>query len=290
MQQPGLMIAKRVRPFLYVGPAIIVVLGVLGYGVVYGVGMSFFRVDVRYAESPYVGLANYQELLSDPHFLNSFQTTLWFVVGSVAIGFLGALAFALSIHQCRKYSGFYRAFALVPFLVSGIATAVIFRFLFGGRAGVVNHLIQAVGLGRVPFLSHPELALFITILARVWTIFPLATLLLHAGLLSVDPNLYEVAKIDGAGPVTTFFRITLPLITPMIGVALMWLSFASFNMFDITLALTGGGPGRATEVLAVYMYRVGFQQLVYSRGSAVMVIILALNICVSLTLLKLFRR
>ncbi|TVQ35984.1 MAG: sugar ABC transporter permease [Spirochaetaceae bacterium] len=278
------------EPYLFVLPAVFFVIGILGYGVFSGTLMSLFRVDLRYAETPFVWLDNYRMLLSDGGFQNSFVRTLVFVAGSVGIGFLLALLFSLAIFRCRRSAHFFKALTLVPFLVSGIATAVIFRFLFGGAAGVINHVLDMVGVERILFLAHPDLALLVTILAQVWTIFPLAALLLHAGLLSIDPDLFDAAKVDGASAFYVFLRIMMPIIAPMIGVSLMWLSFASFNVFDITLALTGGGPGRATEVLAVYMYNVGFRQLRYSLGSSVMVIILMLNVVVSMALLRLFKR
>ena len=282
---------KLIEAYVFVTPAVFFVFAILGYGVFSGIIMSLFNVDLRYDEAPFVWLDNYRMLFSDTHFQNSFMRTIVFVLGAVGLGFILALLFSLSIFKCKdRSSHLFKGITLVPFLVSGIATAVIFRFLFGGTAGVVNNIIVSLGFERVQFLARPELAMTIVILARVWTIFPLATLLLHAGLLSIDPDLFDAAKVDGAPAVYVFFRIIIPLISPMIGVSLMWLSFASFNVFDINLALTGGGPSRATEVLAVYMYNIGFQQLRYSLGASVMVIILTLNVVVSMSLLRLFKR
>jgi multiple sugar transport system permease protein len=282
---------KLIEAYVFVTPAVLFVFAILGYGVFSGTIMSLFNIDLRYDETSFVWLENYRMLFSDTHFQNSLIRTFIFVGGAVGLGFIIAMLFSFSIFRCRdRTSHVFKGITLIPFLVSGIATAVIFRFLFGGTAGVINNILISLGLERVQFLSQPELAMVVVILARVWTIFPLATLLLHAGLLSISQDLFDAAKVDGASSIYVLFRIIIPLIAPMIGVSLMWLSFASFNVFDINLALTGGGPSRATEVLAVYMYITGFKQLRYSLGASVMVIILTLNIVVSLLLLRLFKR
>ena len=251
--------------------------------------MSFFRIDLAIPGTPFVGTQNYAKVFSDERFLNSFNRSLVFVVFSVGSGLLLSFGFAHALYRVKKFKAGFRGFTLIPYLVSGIATAIMFRFLFSGSVGFVNQLLMTFGGREILFLSDPSWALAITIMANVWFIVPFSTLILLSGLQALDPDLFEVATVEGASKFTVLFKIIIPLIKPMIGISLVWMSFASFNMFDVILPLTGGGPGRATEVLAVYMYRIGFEFLRYSEGAVVMTVILALNIAVSVFFLRVFR-
>jgi multiple sugar transport system permease protein len=282
-------IKKKLTPYLLIAPALLFVIGILGYAVSSGIIMSLFRWDLNIPGKPFVGLDNYIYLFTNAEFLNSLVRSLIFVFGSVAIGLFFAMVFALSLYKCTTYSNLFKGLSLVPYLVSGIATAIMFRFIFSGDVGLVNIILNLVGIDSIAFLSSPNWALFITILANVWFVCPFAILILLAGMQGIDPEMFEAAQMDGANKLVVFFKIIMPLISPMVGISLIWLSFASFNMFDVILPLTNGGPGRATEVLAVYMYNVAFNELKYSLGSAVMVIILLFNIGTSFLYLKLFR-
>jgi multiple sugar transport system permease protein len=281
---------KTLTPYILLFPAFLLVFGILGYAVFSGIVMSFFRVNALYLDKPFVGFQNYVRLFTDKVFVNAIRTSLIFVGASVLLGMLLSFTFALTVYKVKKYSNFYKAIILIPYLVSGIATAIIWRFLFSGDAGFINLALQGLGVETFTWLGHSGRALFVIIIANTWFITPFSVLIILAGLQGIDPQLYEAGRIDGASRTVIFFSITVPLIKPMIGVSLVWLSFASFNMFDIILPLTGGGPGRATEVLAVYMYNKAFSQLNYSLGSAVMVILLVINITTSAVIMKFTQR
>ncbi|WP_138417891.1 carbohydrate ABC transporter permease [Aquibacillus sediminis] len=279
---------KKSIPYLLVFPAILFVVGVLGYAIVAGVLMSLYDMQLSFADAPFIGLQNYIYLFTDSTFLNSLFVSLIFVFGSVVLGLTLSLSFALSLYKCKRSGNFFKALSLVPYLISGIATAIMFRFLFSGDVGLINMILSTFGLDTVNFLANPWWALLICILANVWFVCPFATLILLSGIQSVDQELFDSAKIDGAHKHHILLKIILPLIAPMMGISLIWLSFASFNMFDVILPLTNGGPGRATEVMALYMYNVAFDELQYSLGSTVMVIILFFNVLTSLIYLKVF--
>lgn len=271
------------------GPAVVMVAGVLGYAVVSGAVTSLFRVEVWTVGTPFVGLENYQRLFRSPTFINSLTRSLIFVAGTIGLGSVISMVFALVLHSVRWGRGLFRAIALVPYLVSGVAAAVMWRFLFTGDTSLINMGLVAIGSESIPWLARPNLALLVVTLANIWFISPFSTLILLGGLQGIDPQLYEAAMIDGARSHQSFWHITMPSIAPMMALSFMWLSFASFNMFDIILPLTGGGPGRATEVLAVHMYQLAFRDLNYSTASAVMVVLLVINVVFSLVYLRLFR-
>jgi multiple sugar transport system permease protein len=276
-------------PLLMLTPAMLFVLGILGYAVVNGFIMSLYKVEVWTVGQPFVGLENYIKLFEDPKFINSLTRSLIFVAGTIIFGMGLALSFALVLNQVRQGRGFFRGIALVPYLVSGVATAVMWRFMFVGETALINQLMDLLGMAEMTWLGDPNRALLVVTMANIWFISPFATLILLAGLQTIDSTLYEAASIDGASPLQKFVHITIPGLAPMLALSLMWLSFASFNMFDIILPLTGGGPGRATEVLAVYMYQLAFRDLSYSSASAVMMVLLVINLSFSILYLWLFR-
>ncbi|SDX89685.1 carbohydrate ABC transporter permease [Roseicitreum antarcticum] len=277
---------ERLTPYVLLFPAIAIVAGVLGYAVVRGIVMSFYQIEVWEPGEPFVGLANYRDLFTSPGFRNSLVISLIFVGATIVIGLLMSLVHALVLNQIKFARAVFRAIALIPYLVSGVAAAVMWRFLFTGQNAIVTQISGALGGSTVSWLADPDKALMVITMANVWFIAPFATLILLAGLQTIDPEMYAAAEIDGAGSWQKFVHITIPSIVPMLSLALMWLSFASFNMFDIILPLTGGGPGRSTEVLAVYMYQLAFRDLNYSTGAAVMIVILVINIALSAVFLR----
>ncbi len=285
-------IRNFIIPYVMVLPATAMVLGIMGYAVITAVYDSLHRYPGLIREGPYVGFENYIELFGIAHFQNSFTRTLVFVAGSVLLGLILSFALALVLYSTyrTRVGGFLRVSTLIPYLISGVAAATMWRFLFSGQAGMINHFLQTFGLPTVRWLSDQRNAFIVVTLANTWKIFPMSTLLLLAGLLVIDPQLYDSATVDGANSRQTFFRLTVPLISPYLATALIWLTFASFNMFAVIYPLTQGGPLRATEVLALYMYRVAFDQLRFSEGSAIMIMLLAMNIVFSVFFILIFRK
>jgi len=279
---------KHATPYVLLAPALILVGGVLGYGMVSGFATSLFRVEVWHVERPFVGLANYARLVRDPTFQNALSRSLVLVFATIAAGMVVSFSTALAVNALRRGRDLLLGLFLIPFLVSGVAAAVTWRFLFIGATGLITMALERIGITGT-WLGDPTRALIVVTLANVWFLSPLSAVILFAGLQSIDPEIYEAAVIDGARRHQTLLYVTLPLIAPVVATSLVWLTFASFNMFDIVLPLTGGGPGRATEVLGVYMYRLAFRDLNYSVASAVMVILLMINVTFSAFYLRVFR-
>ncbi len=265
------------------------VFGILGYGVVRAFITSLYQVDMLMVDQPFVGLRNYIELVNNPRFVNSFQRSLVFVGASVTLGTMIAVFVALSIYRLNRFKGTVQALILIPYMVSGISTAVSWRFMFTGTGSLANVVIGLFGFEPMSWLGDPNRAMAVVVLANVWMITPFSVLIVVAGLEAVDPQLFDAAAVDGASGFSLFRYLTLPLIAPMMGVSFIWLSFASFNMFDIILATTGGGPGNATDLMAVYLYRLAFHRLDFSGASAVMIMLLIINVSVSILSLRLSR-
>ncbi|MGI9418109.1 MAG: carbohydrate ABC transporter permease [Geminicoccaceae bacterium] len=280
-------ISRHAIPYLLIVPGLALVLGILGYGVVAGIILSFHKVDM-FMNRTFVGFANYVTIFNDARFKASLLRTLLFVVASISLGLLLSLVFALALRAVTFGKRFFRSLSLVPYFVSGIAAAVMWRFLFSTNVGFVNLVLASLGLPEQSWLGDPMLAFVVAVMANCWFMVPFSTLIILGGLLGIDKDIFDAAKIDGASPTATFFRISLPMIKPMLGVALIWLSYASFSTFDIILALTAGGPFHATEVVSLYMYQIAFQQLDFGEGAVLMVVLLTFNVVLSLVYLYVF--
>lgn len=279
--------SRQMVPYALVIPGLAFVLGILGYAVVGGVILSLNETDM-FLNQTFVGLKNYVDIFHDPRFQSSLWKTIVFVVSSIALGIAMSMMFALTLYHVGVGRRFFRGMSLVPYFVSGIATAVMFRFIFTTSGGFVNYVLASFGLPAPSWLGDPVLAFIVAVLANCWFMVPFATLILLGGLQTIDKDIYDAATIDGASGLQIFRRITLPLIKPMMGVSLIWVSYISFSTFDIILALTAGGPLRATELVSVYMYQIAFLQLDFGQGSVLMVVLLAFNTVLSLVYLKIF--
>ncbi|MDE0114690.1 MAG: sugar ABC transporter permease [Albidovulum sp.] len=280
-------LALATVPYLMVIPGLIFVVGVLGYAVFGGFVLSVHATDM-FLNKTFVGLQNYISVFNDPRFQASLLRTIVFVVLSITLGIVMSMVFALTLYHVGFARRFFRGMSLVPYFVSGIAAAVMFRFVFTTSGGFVNYVLQQIGLPTAAWLGDPYLAFMVAVLANCWFMVPFATLILLGGLQTVDRDIYDAATIDGASGIQMFFQITIPMIKPMLGVSLIWVSYISFSTFDIIFALTAGGPQRATEVVSMYMYRIAFLQLDFGQGAVLMVVLLSFNTVMSLFYLYYF--
>lgn len=280
-------LTRQIIPYALVIPGLAFVLGILGYAVAGGFVLSFNETDM-FLNQTFVGLKNYVAIFQNARFQSSLWKTIVFVVSSITLGMSMSMMFALTLYHVGFGRRFFRGLSLIPYFVSGIAAAVMFRFIFTTSGGFVNYILSGVGLPAPSWLGDPVLAFIVAVLANCWFMVPFATLILLGGLQTIDKDIYEAAKLDGASGMSTFTRITLPLIKPMMGVSLIWVSYISFSTFDIILALTAGGPLRATELISVYMYQIAFLELDFGQGSVLMVVLLAFNTVLSLVYLKVF--
>lgn len=209
-------LAKAMVPYLLVIPGLIFVLGVLGYAVYGGFVLSFNETDM-FLNKTFVGLRNYVDVFNDPRFQAALVRTLVFVVLSITLGIVMSMIFALTLYHVGFGRRFFRGMSLVPYFVSGIATAIMFRFVFTTSGGFMNYMLQQFGLATPSWLGDPYLAFMVSVLANCWFMVPFATLILLGGLQTVDKEIYDAATIDGASGIQTFFKITLPMIKPMLG-------------------------------------------------------------------------
>jgi multiple sugar transport system permease protein len=274
-----------------VAPAVLVLLGFLAYPLCYVLLHSLFAFDEALGTGPFVGLGNFVALFDDPTFAHSALVTLLFVVADLALQFAGGLALALFAWAMLgdRARGAFVATLLLPAIIAPIVVGLYFRIIYSTDYGVLNWLLQAVGIPAVPWTSDQHWALVSVILASAWTGIPMMFLILLGGLLNLPDDVYEAARIDGANPAQQLAFVTLPMLAPLIAIALV-LRFADvFNVFDKIFALTGGGPGIATETIPMRLYHMAFQDLDLGRADALAVVMVAIQFVVGMGLLWLNR-
>lgn len=225
--------------------------------------------------TPFVGLANYVEALGEARFWEALGHTFFFSAVSVGLEMILGLGLALAMNRAYRGRGLVRAAVLLPWAIPTVVAALLWRFLFETEAGVVNAVLRGLGVIEESFVwfIDPWLAWVPVILSDVWKTTPFVALLLLAGLQNIDASLYEAARIDGATSWQQFRRVTLPLLKPAILVALIFRTLDAFRVFDLIYALTGGGPGTATEPIALYAFNSLLQNLRFGYGSALSVIV-----------------
>ena len=207
---------------------------------------------------PFVGLSNYQEAATDPRFQEALGHTLAYTLVTVGLELILGLALALGLDSLSRGRGLARLVVLLPWALPTVVAGLVWRFIFDSQSGLVNAVVGRLGVTtfQVDWLADPKAAWIPIVLGDVWKTTPFVALLLLAGLQSIDPRLFEAARLDGAGAWRRFADITLPLLTPALSVALVFRALDAFRVFDLVYVLTGGGPGTSTEVISLYAFLV----------------------------------
>ncbi len=270
---------SRFTSLLLLGPAAALFALLTIYPLGRGLILSFFVTDYGFEGAEFVGVENYQYLLDDSFFQiatwNTIVFTLMATVSEVALG----LMLALMVY--RRFPGRWLVIPMLiaPFVLSTMVVTAIWRAWFHYDFGFLNNLLRSVSLPPVEWLFDPDLAMISLVLVDLWQTAPLTFLILLAGLQSIQPETYEAARMDGASPVQILLTITLPLLVPHMLLAALLRSIDSFKIFDKVYALTGGGPGQATETLSMYVYKLGFRFFdvgLASTAAVVMIIVAGL--------------
>lgn len=268
---------ERRLAWAFVLPALGTIVLIAFFPLGYTVWESFHIHDLRmpWRGRPFVWFANYAEMFADGRFWGAMWHTLIFTVGTVALQLVIGLILALALNRAYRGRGLVRAAVLVPWAIPTVVSALLWRFIFDSQTGIANAVMMDVGFMDAPFVwfTHSLAAWVPIILADTWKMTPFVALLLLAGLQNIDGGLYEAARIDGAGAWQQFRHITLPLLKPAILVALIFRTLDAFRVFDLIYVLTGGGPGTATEPIALYAFNSLLQNLRFGYGSALSVIV-----------------
>jgi len=278
---------ERRLGLLLFAPSLLVLGGVSLFPVASVLWLSLQHRIPVFGVERFAGVGHYQFLAGDPRFWNAVGVTLTFTLASVALELGLGLAAALALRAQRHGVRLALALLLLSWALPAVVAARLFEWLYHPSSGLVNFLLGGRPLN---WLGDPGLALPGLILADVWRTMPFVALLCYARLLTIPAELYEAAAVDGAGSVSMFRAITLPLVRPILLVALLFRTLDALRAFDLMFVLTGGGPASATETLPVYAYRSLFQTLQLGFGSAVAVVVFALVMLVAGAYLRALRR
>ena len=269
-------------------PLLAVIGGLIVYPLVTSAWISFRDFNPMYGRNVFVGLGNFIDLLSDERFSSSIIITCIFVAITVPAEFLLGLGCALVLYKRIPGGRYFRTIVLLPYVTVPVVVALTFRILLNYRGGLVNYVMQTVGLPPLAWLSHPRLALFSVVIADLWRWSPFATLLLLAGLRSIPNNILEAAEVDGATAGQRFLWVIIPTLKPTILVILLLRMIGTFKVFDLVYMLTEGGPGKATELISFYIFQLGFRTWELGVAAAASYYLLFIILIITVVLLKHF--
>jgi multiple sugar transport system permease protein len=278
--------ADRRAGLAFVAPAALALAALALYPSLWVLWLSLQQRVPIFGIAHFAGLDHYAFLAGDPRFWNALRVTLVFTGVSVALELVLGLAVALALQRQRAGRRLALSLLLLAWALPSVVTAKLFEWLYHPSAGLVNLVI-----GRpLNWLGDPGLALPGLILADVWRTTPFVALLCYARLLTIPGEVYEAARVDGAGRLATLVSVTLPLLRSILLVALLFRTLDALRAFDLMFVLTGGGPAGTTETLTVYAYRSLFQTLQLGFGAAIGVVTFALVMLVAAVYLRALRR
>lgn len=262
---------SRWAKYWYLGPAIVVVLATITYPLLSALITSFREWQLNESPEPggFVGLENYQRVIQDAGFWNSAWVTGLYSVISVSITMVLALAIALVLQGPGRFKAFAKTMLILPYAVAPALKGFSWRFMLNENYGVYDTILDKIPFTQgIVWLGDPFWALVSIAMSEVWGWAPLIALMFIGALGSIDPEVQEAARVDGANGLQLFFRITLPLLAPVILVAMLLKTIFSLKLIDQVVTMTGGGPGNSTETLNFFIYRQGFSFLDMGYASA----------------------
>jgi len=277
---------RKYSYFLFLLPALILIVFLTVYPLARVFYLSFYRYNPIRRVEKFVGFANYLRLFSDRFFLTGLKNTFLFSVGATVTEVLLGLGLALMFNVKFRGRKLFLPLVIFPMMFSTMVICAIWRSMYHYDYGIFNYALRSLGFEPVKWLINKDLALWSVVLVDIWQWTPMAFLILLAGLQSIPGELYEAARVDGATGTRLFRHITLPLLRNHIFLALLLRSIDTFKIFDKVYALTGGGPGTATETISFYIYRQGFTYFNMGRASAAAVVMFLAVSAVSLIYIR----
>ncbi len=269
--------------WLFLAPTLLLLISMNIFPLFYSLFLSFTEYSAIANKPPvWVGLDNYREILTDPQLWIYFQNTGRYAVVSVFLETVVGFSLALLLRRKFVGSGVITTLILISMMLSPVVVGLFWKLLYNPTSGIINYILL-YGIGQGPdWLANSTLAFWAIIIVDVWMWAPFIMLLSLAGLSAIPDYLYEAAEIDRASFFLQFRRITLPQVAPILLIAVLFRSIEAFKTFDVVMGMTGGGPGDATELIAINLYRMAFLgQFNTGKASALAYIILVIIIGVS---------
>ncbi len=263
---------------LLIGPPFLVIFVLTVVPFFYSVYLSMWKMNFAMPENTrFVGLRNFVYMVTtDPNFWTIIRNTAVQVVGTVSLQVVIGILLALLFSRAARGMNIARGLLMIPMMATPVVIGVIWRFMVNPDFGIINYLLSLVGIPGPDWLGKPGLAMATIIAADVWLSTPFVTIILIAGISSLPIEPFEAATVDGASSWQSFFYITLPLLSPVIWVAVMFRLIDALKRFDSIVIMTAGGPGNATETLNLFAYSNAFTMMDAGYGSALAVLLFLL--------------
>jgi ABC-type sugar transport system permease subunit len=278
------MVRDYSLPYLLLAPSLLTIAVIALYPSLTTIWTSLHRASLILPGSTFIGFGNFSHLLADPKFWNAWKNTIYFtavtVIGETVLGF----GIAQVLNRNFRGRGWVRAAVLVPWAIPTVVSSRLWGLIFDTNVGIANYLLTSARIvpADVNWLGDPRLAINVTALVDIWKTTPFMALILLAGLQTIPGELYEAAEIDGANVLDRLRQITLPLITPVLLVAMLLRTLDAFRVFDVIYVMTGGGPANSTEVMSTLTYKIFFSATQFGYGSALAVAMFVSVLLISL--------
>jgi multiple sugar transport system permease protein len=260
---------------LFLSPTLIVFSAFILFPVFFSFYLSFHNWNMFSGDTVFTGFDNYVKMFQSPEFWQVLKNTVIYTLGTIPINMTLALVTAYFLNKKIKGKKFLRTALFAPVVISPVAAAVIWRWLYDPNFGIINYSLGFLGIDPVNWLNDPTAAMFALIIMGVWKTFGINMVLFSAGLQGIPDSYYEAADIDGAGPWAKFWNITLPMLNPTTFFILVMSMIGSFQVFDIVYVLTSGGPLGSTKVMVFYIYEYAFKFFEMGYASAAAYILFA---------------
>jgi ABC-type sugar transport system permease subunit len=278
----------NLTPYLMMLPAVLLVALVTLAPIIQGINLSFH--ETRYLrQGDFIGLRHYERFFRDPEGLqilgNSAVASIGSLAGSLSVG----LGLALLLNRPFRGRVALRTLLILPWIMSPLLSALLWRFMYSPQIGPVAYILGVLSGTRFDLLGNPDTAMFGIIFSAVWRTYPYGMILILAALQTIPEELYEAAKIDGAGRLQLFRHITIPMIQNTLLILVIIQTIGYFNMVELPLILTGGGPLNRTEVIGLKVYQEAFVLYNFGSASAIAVIMLLINVVISLVYIRILR-
>ncbi|MBA2448607.1 MAG: sugar ABC transporter permease [Chloroflexi bacterium] len=280
-------------PYLLALPVVLYVGALVLYPIAQGIYTSFTRAELLSGAPPvWVGLANYERMLRDPGFWRSLLTTFIYTTLVVVTTVIASVLTALLMNAKFFGRSGARAAITLPYAFPEVAAVLLWAWMFSQQFGVLNVFARWLLPipENLPWLSEPRLAMFSVLAVTLWKIFPFYSLVVLTALQTVEAELYEAARIDGAGPIAAFRYVTLPGIAPTLGIMTLLVTIFSFRRFTILFLLTGGGPADSTQTLVIRVYQTAFRFFELSYGATLGVAGLVVTLIITAAYFAALRR
>ena len=278
---------RHVTPYLFILPAVLVIFAGLVYPILDAFYLSFYdwKLGTPISKAPYTGLSHYRRMLVDPDVLESIWVTIRFGFWTITIEMFLGVSLALLLEKPIRGASVFRTIFILPLMVSPVVVGLIWRYLFDARIGWINYYLGLIGIEPQVWLGDAELAFFAIVFTDIWQWTPFIFIIILAGLQSLPSEVLEASRIDGVNWWQQIFFVKLPMIRSILVIALLMRLIDIFRALEVMYILTGGGPGRATELLSLHIYSRAFdtQQLGYAAAISVLLILLVFGL--SLTIL-----